>query len=91
MITCCANPACSTSRRSGACGELIAVNRPSGMEFFWLCSPCARHYELSCNLHGQICICPRQTASRMHDQAPATIPPGAVIHDTCHKPIPLAC
>jgi hypothetical protein len=54
MVTCCANPACCAGYHDRMNGELCAVERAAGVEFFWLCGECARKYRLSIAPGGQV-------------------------------------
>ena len=65
MITCCANQDCSTGYRDSAGGNMYSVNRPQGLEFFWLCPRCAPLYDLSFDSVRRVRIRPRRETGRM--------------------------
>lgn len=65
MITCCANQDCSTAHCGSAAGKMYAVAGAAGLEFFWLCPRCARHYDLSFNSGKRVHLHPRPETGRM--------------------------
>jgi hypothetical protein len=65
MITCCANPACSTAYRDTADGQRRFVTHPGGLEFFWLCPTCAHHYHLSFDSGARVRLRQRPETGRM--------------------------
>ena len=59
MVSSCINPACSAEYRVFDGGELYTVERPTGMEFFWLCPDCALVFDVYRDPMGQMSLKPR--------------------------------
>jgi hypothetical protein len=62
MVSCCINPACCAEYRLFDGGELYAVERSVGMEFFWLCPDCALVFAVYRDPMGQMSLKPRSVS-----------------------------
>jgi hypothetical protein len=65
MVTCCANPACCAGYHDRINGEVCAVERAAGVEFFWLCGECSRRYRLAIVPGGQVDVEPMAHAGHL--------------------------